>query len=300
MEEIFVEENNSSENLEELEQKRSAINVDAEKHRRLRDDLNKQTKEWAAKRDALNAQVRAFVEDAGKQREERDSFNQKVRESKELRDEWNQKVTKLYEEMSALRKDVPEDKQGVPVKQLKKQLGELEFKHQTQILKKSEEANIVKQISTIAREIDEREKSMEQGVEIREISQQLREAKTQAEFYHRAVSEYAENAQSAHDAMLKSYEQADMLRKEADGSQEKFIECKTQADEEHKKHIEQIKSIHEMDKDFNEARGKAKAAKKKKVDTESKKEAKEIFERFKNGEKLSTEDLMALQKSGYL
>jgi len=36
------------------------------------------------------------------------------------------------------------------------------------------------------------------------------------------------------------------------------------------------------------------------VDNESKKEAKEIFERFKAGEKLSTDNLMALQKSGYL
>ena len=301
MEEVFVEENNSSENLEELEQKRSAINVDAEKHRRLRDDLNKQTKEWAAKRDGLNAQVRGFVEDAGKQREERDSFNQKVRESKELRDEWNQKVMKLHEEFSALRKEIPDDRQGgVPIKQLKKQLNELEYRQQTQLLKKSEEAAIVKQISTIAREIEEREKAMETGGEVREISQQLREAKAQAEVYHKAVSEYAEKAQAAHDAMIKFYEQADTLRKEADASQEKFIECKTQADDEHKKHIEQIKSIHEMDKDFSDARGKAKAAKKKKVDTESKKEAKEIFERFKNGEKLSTDDLMALQKSGYL
>jgi len=300
MEEVFVEENNSSENLEELEQKRSAINVDAEKHRRLRDDLNKQTKEWAAKRDGLNTQVRGFVEDAGKQREERDSFNQKVRESKELRDEWNQKVMKLHEEFSVLRKEIPDDKQGPPLKQLKKQLNELEYRQQTQLLKKNEEAAIVKQISTLAREIEEREKAVETSGDISKVSTQLREAKAQAEVYHKAVSEYAEKAQAAHDAMIKFYEQADMLRKEADASQEKFIECKTQADDEHKKHIEQIKSIHEMDKDFSDARGKAKAAKKKKVDTESKKEAKEIFERFKNGEKLSTDDLMALQKSGYL
>ena len=31
-------------NLAELEKKRSAINADAEEHKRLRDDLNKQTK----------------------------------------------------------------------------------------------------------------------------------------------------------------------------------------------------------------------------------------------------------------
>jgi len=298
--EEYVEENiTSSGNLEELEQKRNIINSDAEKHRRLRDDLNKQTKEWAIKRDGLNAQVREFVEEAGKRREERDSFNQKVRESKDLRDEWNQKVTKIYEEVAVFKKDIPEEK-GTPIKQLKRQLNELEYTQQTQTLKKEQEADIIKKISLLAREIEEKEKAMEHGAEAKEAYQRLRDAKAQAETYHKAVSEYAEKAQVAHDAMIGFYDQADRLRKEADAAQEKFIECKTQADEEHKKHIEQIKTIHEMDKDFNEAKGKVKAAKKKKADSEFKKEAKEIFERFKAGEKLSTEDLMALQKSGYL
>ena len=55
------EETQAPENLAELEQKRKAINEDAEEHKRLRDDLNKQTKEWVAKRDALNAQVPLFL-----------------------------------------------------------------------------------------------------------------------------------------------------------------------------------------------------------------------------------------------
>ena len=301
MEESFVEEQQqeSSENLEELEQKRNVINNDAEKHRRLRDDLNKQTKEWAAKRDALNAQVREFVDEAGKRREERDNFNQKVKESKVFRDEWNQKVTKLYEEVSSLRKDIPKE-EGVSIKTLKKQLQDLEFRQQTALLGKDEDDKIVKQISILAHEILEKEKNVTQGDDVKEIMQKLRDAKAEAEVHHKAVSEYAEKAQTAHDQMIAAYDNADRLRKEADEAQAKFIESKTNADEEHKKHIEQIKSIHDMDKDFSEAKNKGKAARKKKADTESKKEAKEIFERFKAGDKLSTEDLMALQKSGYL
>lgn len=300
MEKAFVEEQNqSSENLEELEQKRNEINSDAEKHRRLRDDLNKQTKEWASKRDALNAQVRQFVEEAGKYREERDALNQKVRESKELRDEWNQKVTKLYEETAQYKKDMPDDK-GPSVKSLKKEFNDLENRYQTGTFKPEAEKGMVKRMSELYHEIEEKEKVVGHGDEAKEAFQQLRDAKAQAEVYHKAVSEYAEKAQTSHDMMIKFYEQADRLRKEADGAQEKFVECKLQADEEHKKHIEQIKSIHDMDKDFSDVKNKAKAARKKKVDTESKKEAKEIYERFKAGDKLSTEDLMALQKSGYL
>ena len=100
--------------------------------------------------------------------------------------------------------------------------------------------------------------------------------------------------------MIGFYEQADRLRKEADAAQAKFVECKQAADEEHKKHIEQIKSVHEMDRDASSFRNKKNSVRKKKSDNEGKKEAKEIFERFKAGDKLSTEDLMALQKSGYL
>jgi uncharacterized coiled-coil DUF342 family protein len=55
-----------------------------------------------------------------------------------------------------------------------------------------------------------------------------------------------------------------------------------------------------MDKDASAARGKKNSVRKKKTDADGKKEAREIFERFKAGDKLSTEDLMALQKSGYL
>ncbi|MBP5685215.1 MAG: phosphoserine phosphatase, partial [Candidatus Methanomethylophilaceae archaeon] len=233
-------------------------------------------------------------------REERDSYNQKVRETKELRDEWNQKVTALKEQLAPYRTEKTEEKDQVPLKQLKKQLQDLEYMQQTMPLGKDKENGIVKQISVLAKQIEEREKTYEQNDEMQGLVAQLREAKAQAETYHHQVSEYAEQAQAAHDRMIGYYEQADKLRKEADAAQAKFIECKQAADEEHKKHIEQIKSVHEMDKDAAAFKNKKNSVKKKKVDESGKKEAKEIFERFKAGEKLSTEDLMALQKSGYL
>ncbi len=294
----------SEEGLVELEEKRGIVNEDAEKHRKLRDELNSQTREWKSKRDALNGQVRELVDEAGKCREERDALNQKVRETKELRDEWNQKVTALKEQLAPYRNTEKNDeKNEVPVKQLKKQLQDLEYTQQTKALGKDKENEIIKQISVLAKEIADREKTYEQNDEIKGLVAQLREAKAQAETYHRQVSEYAEKAQAAHDKMIGYYEQADKLRKEADAAQAKFIECKQAADEEHKKHIEQIKSVHQMDRDISDSKGgKARGPrdKKKKFDSDGKKEAKEIFERFKSGDKLSTEDLMALQKSGYL
>ncbi len=285
------------------EANRESLNEEADMHRKKRDELNAQTKEWKSKRDALNGQVRELVDEAGKCREERDSFNQKVRETKELRDEWNQKVSAFKEQLAPYRSEKTDDRNEVSVKQLKKQLQDLEYTQMTKSLGKDKENEIVKLISSLAKQIEEREKTYSENDEVKELVQQLRDAKAEAETYHHQVSEYAEKAQAAHDKMIGFYEQADKLRKEADAAQAKFVECKQAADEEHRKHIEQIKSVHEIDKDAAGFRGKKNSVRgggAKRRESENKKEAKEIFERFKAGEKLSTEDLMALQKSGYL
>jgi uncharacterized coiled-coil DUF342 family protein len=75
---------------------------------------------------------------------------------------------------------------------------------------------------------------------------------------------------------------------------------KLKADEEHRKHIEHIRQVHDYDKIISGMQQKLRKSKKEKDEDSARKEAAEIFDRFKAGEKLSTEDLMILQKSGYL
>ena len=144
------------------------------------------------------------------------------------------------------------------------------------------------------------EREIEQFAEVKMAEKDAREAKDNAETYHRKVSELAEKAQVEHDAMLKLYDEADSLRKEADAAQEEFIKAKLAADEQHRGHIEHIRQVHDFDKIIAGIREKGRKARREKEDTSAKKVAEEIFERFKSGEKLSTEDIMVLQKSGYM
>ena len=105
--------------------------------------------------------------------------------------------------------------------------------------------------------------------------------------------------------MMKVYDKSDAIRKEADKAQENFIKCKVQADEEHQAHIDLIRQVHDYDKMLSGLRQRdsggapftPSAAGERLSDKD---EAKEVYERFKKGEKLSTDDLMLLQKSGYL
>jgi uncharacterized coiled-coil DUF342 family protein len=283
----------------DLEEKRARHNADAERHKRIRDELNDKTKEWAEKRDQLNAQVRKLIEDANGRRENRDKLNAEVREAKAKRDEWNKKFNELSETAMALRREkMP--KSGLSIRKFKAELRALEKKHMTSVLSAAKEKALMKEMSMLDAKIKAMEKEIEQFTEVRTAEKDAHEAKDNAEDFHRKVSELAEKAQTEHDAMLKLYEEADGLRKEADTAQEKFIETKLAADDEHHEHIEHIRQVHDFDKIIAGIRDKTRKSRKEKDDTSAKKEADEIYEKFRSGEKLSTEDIMVLQKSGYM
>ena len=288
-----------TEMIDELEEKRSRQNSEAERRKRLRDELNEKTRQWADKRDVLNSQVRKLIDEANTRRENRDRLNSEVREVKAKRDEWNHKFNDFSDKVQALRREkMPKD--GIPIRRIRAELRALEKKHMTSVLSPEKERGLVEQISELSGKLQAMEREIEQFAEVRSAEKEAREAKDQAEHFHRQVAEFAEKAQAEHDAMLKLYDEADQLRKEADQAQEKFIETKLAADEEHREHIEHIRQVHDFDKLISGIRDKSRRAKREKDETVAKKEAEEIFERFKSGEKLSTDDLMILQKSGYL
>jgi uncharacterized coiled-coil DUF342 family protein len=283
----------------ELEDKRARHNADAEMHRRLRDELNDKTKEWAERRDDLNSQVRKLIDEANVKRESRDKLNSEVREAKAQRDEWNRKFNDLSDKASNLRREkMP--KSGLSIRKFKAELRALEKKHMTSVLSADKEKALMKEMSQLDAKIKEIEREIEQFSEVKTAEKETRDAKDNAENFHRKVSESAEKAQIEHDAMLKLYEEADRLRREADSAQEKFIETKLAADEEHREHIEHIRQVHDFDKIITGIRDKGRKARQEKDDTSAKKEADEIYEKFRSGEKLSTEDIMVLQKSGYM
>ena len=286
--------------LDELQVKREKENQEAERHRRRRDELNDKTREWVEKRDQLNAQVRALVEEATGHRIKRDELNAQVRTAKEERDQWNKKVNEFLDVVNdAKRRRLPRG--AVPISKLRRDLKALEFRQMTSVLTVEKERALIEEMARIQAELKKLEKSLDENEEVRKLNDELKAAREKAEAAHKQVSELAEQAQTEHDQMTSLYEKSDELRRQADGAQEEFIKTKMLADEEHRKHIEHIRQVHDYDKIIHGIWMKNRAAAGEVVETtDVKREAEAIFERFKKGEKLSTEDLMTLQKSGYL
>ena len=286
--------------LDELQLKRERENQEAERHRRRRDELNDKTREWVEKRDSLNAQVRALVDEATQHRIQRDELNAQVRVAKEERDKFNRRVNELQDQLTDLkRRRLPHG--AVPLGKLQQELKRLEFKQMTSVLSVDKDRALIDEIRRLQNEVKRLEKSLEDNEDVRKLQAEAKAARDQAEDAHRRVSELAEKAQAEHDQMTTLYEKSDALRREADKAQEEFIKTKMLADEEHRKHIERIRQVHDYDKIIHgiwmKSRGVSESAA---VEVDAKREAEMIFERFKKGEKLSTDDLLTLQKSGYL
>ena len=293
-----MEANVPVEALQDLESKREVANAEAEKHRRRRDELNLLTREWVEKRDALNAQVRGLVEQATQHRQRRDELNVQVQAAKAERDKFNRRVNELLARTNDIKRTrVP--KGGVPVARLKRELRDLEFRQQTRVMKPAEERELIEEMGRLQQEVRKREKELEQDEEVKKAIEELRQAKEVAEASHKSVGDLAEAAQKEHDQMVALFEQGDALRREADAAQEEFIKTKMLADEEHRKHIDYIREVHDYDKIVHGIRLRGRTGEVvEEVDT--KRQAEIIFERFRKGEKLSTDDLMTLQKSGYM
>jgi uncharacterized coiled-coil DUF342 family protein len=285
--------------LPDLERKRDRLNAMAEDHKNKRDRLNTITKQLANERDSYNSQVRELVQTANEHRNNRNRLNTEVKEAKVLRDDLNKKATELNEIVTKLKRERQGETGGPNLNRLRNERKALEFKAMTQVLSADKEKELMNSIQRLNVQIEEQEKKMEENREIRTALKDSREAKDAAESQHRLVSDLARQAQTSHDTMIELYEKADDLRKKADDCQGRFIENKQMADAEHKAHIELIRKVHDYDKFISGLRRRDRRARKDRQEKAQKKVAEDMMEKFKKGEKLSTEDLLSLQTERY-
>lgn len=293
--------------LEKLEDKRHRLNREAEAHRKKRDRLNQQTKKHAEKRDELNAEVKKLLKGANRYKDKRDELNAKVQEHKSIREGLTKEYNSMKSQLDQMKRKRGAADDEKSLQKIKKEIRGLEFKQQTQVLETDKERGVVERIAKLKNEVRRKEDEMEANEDFRDLLQDVREAKRKMDEAHQKVNEYADLAQKEHDQMIESFSKSDKIRKEADRCQEKFVESKIAADAEHKSHIDMIHLVHDFDKIIYSLKQKRKTSKK---DTKTKGatpgvpsgkvEAEKIYERFKKGEKISTEDLMMLQKFGFL
>jgi len=280
---------------EELERRRAESNARADSFRASRDRLNADARTLAEERAAIVDQIRAKSSEAQDHRRRRDELNTSVREEKRLREEWNQRFQELAEKVQQLRRARPTRQGSVPVWRLRKDLKELEFRHMTTALTGEQEKRLLEEMKRLEATIREQDDQLRSDPTVEATMKEFAEARDESEKHHAAVGELAESAQREHEAMVALFEAGDELRRQADDVQVRLLEVKANADEAHRQHISAIEEVRDIEKLLYAARGgRAPAA----WATAEAPREEDFLARLKKGEKVSTEDLLELQKRG--
>jgi uncharacterized coiled-coil DUF342 family protein len=280
---------------EELERRREESNARADSYRASRDRLNAEARTLADERGLIVDQIRAKSAEAQEHRRRRDELNAEVRLEKGLREEWNRKFQELAEKVQQVRRARPARQGAVPVWRLKKDLKELEFRHMTTALTGDQEKRLLEEMKRLEAAIREQEDQLRSDPDVDATLKAFAEARDESERHHRAVGELAEAAQREHEAMVTLFEAGDELRRQADDVQGRLLEVKANADEAHRQHIAAIEEVRDIEKLLYAARGgRAPSAW---APGEAPREE-DFLARLKKGEKVSTEDLLELQKRG--
>ena len=111
---------------------------------------------------------------------------------------------------------------------------------------------------------------------------------------------YVKLSHDCHDKMVKWFKEADRIREKADEAHRLYLEAQEAADEAHRLFVRYLRDIRDFNHVISGLRRKMREDWSFKERIEARKRAKSIYERFREGEKLSTEDLLMLQKSEML
>jgi len=246
-----------------------------------RDKLNQKAKKQREIRDELNASLKENLNIAIEFRDKRNKINEEVEKNKKLRDNANNELKKM--EWTSGRKE--RFKIENEIKKIDKII-------ETRVMDIKKENQLVKDANELRKklmELQEDEKVQEEAQELKKVSEE----------YHAKVVELSEQAQEFHEKMLEYFRKTDEIRTNADESHKKFVEYKNQASQKHEEFKSVLGDIHKINKKLGGIKSRRRdmeSRTSRKKNQEEKERAEEIYRKFKEGKKLSTDELLLLQK----
>ena len=288
-----------SNTIDELKIEKDEYQKTANTLKEKRNKLHSNSKRLADDRDSLNSTIRNTRNNITLHKKNRDELNERVQHAKEQRNKLNTNLLEIKKRIISLERS-QSSSSGINLNELRKQLRSLEEEQMTKPMSPRKEKKVIEYISELYAKIIKQEKLLNQDPKLKKALEEETAIKNKAEKQHDIVEKLATRAQEEHESMIKLIKQLDNSIRKVNEIQEMIVNTKIQADEVHKEFINYVDKIHDLERKISTAHDEKRIKKKAVEVSTAHKEANEIFEKFKRGEKLSTEDLMALQKAGLI
>ena len=290
--------------LEELEEKsrselrkiRKEYHQKAEELRVSRDELNLKSQTHASERNDLNVKAKEYMDEVHMYRDRRNGLNVEVGQIRDERNEVSEKVNSLKDNFLSLKRKRFSGRNLPPISRLRKQIQELEIKQMTTPLTTDKERALVDEISSLQNKIKQHDDLIETDTEVLDARDTFREAENKRRELSKSMQKSRQEAQTAHHSMKDSLRLNRSTRRKADAAQRAFVKVKEKADIVHNEYIEYLRGMQEIDR-MTASQGRSGSLADQKASAAS---AEDLFAKFLAGEKLSTEQLMIIQKAGML
>ena len=280
----------------ELRKIRKEYHQKAEELRVGRDELNLTSQTHASERNDLNVKAKEYMDEVHMYRDRRNGLNVEVGQIRDERNEVTEKVNSLKDNFLSLKRKRFSGQNLPPIARLRKQIQELEIKQMTTPLTTDKERALVEEISSLQNKIKQHDELIETDTEVLDARDTFREAENKRRELSKSMQKSRQEAQTAHHSMKDSLRLNRSTRRKADAAQRAFVKAKEKADIVHNEYFEYLRGMQEIDR-MTASQGKSGSVADQKASAAS---AEDLFAKFLAGEKLSTEQLMIIQKAGML
>jgi len=280
----------------ELRKIRKEYHLKAEELRVGRDELNLTSQTHASERNDLNVKAKEYMDEVHMYRDRRNGLNVEVGQIRDERNEVTEKVNSLKDNFLSLKRKRFSGQNLPPIARLRKQIQELEIKQMTTPLTTDKERALVEEISSLQNKIKQHDELIETDTEVLDARDTFREAENKRRELSKSMQKSRQEAQTAHHSMKDSLRLNRSTRRKADAAQRAFVKAKEKADIVHNEYIEYLRGMQEIDR-MTASQGRSGSAADQRASAAS---AEDLFAKFLAGEKLSTEQLMIIQKAGML
>ena len=280
----------------ELKELRKEYHKQAEVLRVKRDELNLKSQSHASERNDLNLKAKEHMDNVHVHRDLRNGLNVEVGEIRDERREITDQTNSLKDSFLKLKRQRFSGLNLPPVSKLRKQIQELELKQMTTPLTTDKERALVDEISSLQNKIKKHDELIETDTEVLDARDTFRESENKRRELGKKMQKSRQDAQTAHHTMKDSLRLNRQTRRKADAAQKQFVKAKEKADEVHNEYIEYLRGTQEIDR-MTASQGRSGSSADQRANAAS---AEELFTKFLSGEKLSTEQLMIIQKAGML
>src|SRR3989338_1487703 len=204
--------------------------VEVSKLRNALNELDREKEQWFGKKDEISKKIKESIQKIKEGKTKRDYFTQEVKELKPKRNSINKEITAKLKEFDNLKKEKISLAKSLDIKEtpskIKQHIEKLEFKIETEAISFEKEKELMKKIKGLKKLYGESSIIEEVNKKMRNISDEIKKMRKEANESHKSIQEKARQSQIMHEEILKISAEIDKIKVDEEYAFRKFSEFK--------------------------------------------------------------------------